>query len=172
MSDPKPSLPLLQQREIEASIVGPLIRAFSEELGNERTLAILQRVITSLAKQGGAELARKLGDQSLAAFARSLDRWSEQGALEIEILEQSEDRLAFNVNRCRYAEMYRALGLEDLGGSLSCQRDFALIEGFNPGIGLTRTQTLMEGAPFCDFRFRRRVSKSTDTSDPADESAE
>jgi hypothetical protein len=50
--------------------------------------------------------------------------------------------------------MYRALGLGDLGFSLSCRRDFALIEGFNPDVILTRTQTLMEGATFCDFRFR------------------
>ena len=69
------------------------------------------------------------------------------------MLEQSAERLSFNVTRCRYAEMYRALGLADLGSSLSCQRDFSLVEGFNPAIGLTRTQTLMEGASHCDFRF-------------------
>jgi hypothetical protein len=51
--------------------------------------------------------------------------------------------------------MYQALGLADLGSSLSCQRDFALIEGFNPSIRLSRTQTIMEGAKFCDFRFRK-----------------
>ena len=50
--------------------------------------------------------------------------------------------------------MYRALGLADLGASLSCQRDYALAQGFNPDIELTRTQTIMEGAPLCDFRFR------------------
>ena len=74
--------------------------------------------------------------------------------LEIEMLEKTPQRLSFNVVRCRYAEMYRSLGLADLGASLSCQRDFALSEGFNPEIQLTRTQTLMEGAAYCDFRFR------------------
>ncbi len=61
---------------------------------------------------------------------------------------------AFNVTRCRYAEMYRELGIPHLGPVLSCARDFALIEGFNPLIRLTRTQTLMDGAPTCDFRYR------------------
>jgi hypothetical protein len=60
--------------------------------------------------------------------------------------------------------MYRALGLEDLGGSLSCVRDFALVEGFNPDLELVRTQTLMEGASRCDFRFRRRPDPGTRTS--------
>jgi len=154
MASVPPRLPLLQQREIEARIVGPLIRAFSESIGEEKTLTLVREVISSLARQGGADLARGLGEASLEAFSRSLDRWCEGGALEIDMLEQSSERLSFNVTRCRYAEMYHALGLADLGSSLSCQRDFSLVEGFHPGIHLTRTQTIMEGASHCDFRFR------------------
>jgi hypothetical protein len=52
--------------------------------------------------------------------------------------------------------MYRRLGLADLGGLLSCSRDAALIDGFNPSIAFARTQTIMEGAPHCDFRYRKR----------------
>jgi hypothetical protein len=99
-------------------------------------------------------MARAVGEASLSAFARCLDRWTEGGALELDILEQTPERLSFNVTRCRYAEMYRALGLADLGSSLSCCRDFALVEGFSPEITLQRTQTIMEGAEHCDFRFR------------------
>ena len=58
-----------------------------------------------------------------------------------------------NVTRCRYAEMYEELGLQELGYMLSCARDFAMIDGFNPRINLTRTQTIMEGANHCDFLF-------------------
>jgi hypothetical protein len=156
MDPPKAKLPLIERREIEARIVGPLIRAFAAELGQERTLVIVRRLIRELAHQSGGELARVLGEQTLEAFARSLDRWRENGALEIELLEQSATNLSFNVTRCRYAEMYRALGLADLGSSLSCERDGALVQGFNPNIQLTRTQTIMEGAPCCDFRFQLR----------------
>jgi hypothetical protein len=147
-------LPLLEQREIEARIVGPLIRAFANEIGEERALAIVGQVIRDLARHSGAELARTLGEQTLLAFASALDRWREHDALEIDLLDQSPSRLAFNVTRCRYAEMYRALGLAELGSTLSCQRDFALVEGFNPAVKLTRSQTIMEGAPYCDFRFQ------------------
>jgi predicted ArsR family transcriptional regulator len=156
MDTPKPKLPLIEQREIEARIVGPLIRAFAAEIGQVRTLEIVRTLIRELARQSGSELALAVGEQTLEAFARGLDRWRENGALEIDMLEQSPDRLSFNVTRCRYAEMYKALGLADLGGSLSCERDHALIEGFNPDIELTRTQTIMQGASCCDFRFRLR----------------
>jgi hypothetical protein len=152
--DEKPRLPLLDQRELEARIVGPLIRAFAAEIGEERALVIVREVISGLARQSGAELAQILGEQTLDAFAQSLGRWRENGALEMEILEQSPRQLSFNVTRCRYAEMYRALGMAHLGSSLSCQRDFALAEGFNSAIQLTRTQTIMGGASFCDFRFQ------------------
>ena len=147
-------LNLLQQREIEARILGPLISAFRDEFGEERTLAIVRRVVAELARSSGAEFARQLGKNTLQAFAPCLERWREGGALEINVLEQSPERLSFDVTRCRYAELYRALGMAELGSSLSCQRDFALIEGFNPEIRLRRTQTLMEGAAFCDFRFQ------------------
>ena len=151
---PGPGLSLLAQREVEAKIVGPIVRGFIAELGPDRALAIVREVVAGLARDRGAELARAVGEASLSAFAADIDRWREGGALEIEFLDRGPDRLGFNVTRCRYAEMYRALGLADLGGSLSCQRDFALIQGFNPAIHLSRTQTLMEGAPHCDFRFQ------------------
>jgi len=54
--------------------------------------------------------------------------------------------------------MYRALGIPELGALLSCNRDFALIQGFNPDVDLTRTQTIMEGAPFCNFRYTRKAN--------------
>jgi hypothetical protein len=154
MATDGPGLTLLGQREIEARVVGPLVRGFTAEIGPERALEVVRGVISGLAREGGAELAGRLGDASLEAFASALDLWSEGGALEIDVLERTPERLSFNVTRCKYAEMYRALGLADLGASLSCQRDFALVEGFNPSIELTRTRTLMEGASHCDFRFR------------------
>jgi hypothetical protein len=153
---PRQAIPLLERREIEARIVGPLVRAFAEAFGDGPTRDVLRRVISDLARQAGDDLACQCGQTGLDAFASTLERWKAGGALELTILEQSDDRLAFNVTRCRYAEMYRALGLADLGPILSCLRDFALVEGFNPDIGLTRTQTLMEGASHCDFRFERR----------------
>jgi hypothetical protein len=164
MAESMPRLALLERREIEAKVIGPLVRAVTGELGEEKTMALLRGVISDLARTSGKELAEMLGTATLEAFAQSLGRWSEGGALEIELIEASAERLDFNVVRCRYAEMYRALGLADLGASLSCQRDFSLVQGFNPEIRLTRTQTIMEGAPFCDFRFRAGSTSAPDSS--------
>ena len=50
--------------------------------------------------------------------------------------------------------LYHRLGLADLGAVLSCSRDAAMIEGFNPAVTFTRTQTILGGATHCDFRYR------------------
>ena len=147
-------LTLLERREIEASIVGPLVRAMAARFGEAGVREVLAGVVCDLARESGAGLAATLGDESLAAFSGTIERWTAGGALELDVLEQSAENLSFNVTRCRYAEMYRRLGLADLGGTLSCLRDFELAAGFNPKIELERTQTLMEGAEYCDFRFR------------------
>jgi hypothetical protein len=57
------------------------------------------------------------------------------------------------VTKCGYAEMYRRLGLEDLGKLMSCSRDFPRQDGFNPAIRLKRKTTIMEGGERCDFRY-------------------
>ena len=70
------------------------------------------------------------------------------------MVKSTDSEFHFNVTRCRYAEMYRAMGLADLGAVLSCNRDGAFCEGYDPRLKLQRTQTLMGGATHCDFRYR------------------
>lgn len=57
---------------------------------------------------------------------------------------------------CGYAKMYERLGIQDLGYLLSCSRDASFMDGFNPEIELIRTQTIMEGAEYCDFRYKKK----------------
>lgn len=144
---------LLTRREIEIRIAGPLIRAFIEELGREKALPVLRKAIGSLARADGALLAEKMGGNSADHLARSLGAWSAGGALEIELLELSETKCHFNVLRCRYAEMYEKLGMADEALILFCGRDFDLVKGFNPKMTLVRTQTILEGKGYCDFRI-------------------
>jgi hypothetical protein len=144
---------VLKRREIEARIIGPLVDALGDEFGREHVLDVLRRVIVQIAHQQGAALVDQTGGNTLEHFGAVREQWQRGNALETEVLEQSPERLSFNVTRCRYAELYQALGLSELGAALSCNRDFALIQGFNPAVKLTRTQTLMGGAAYCDFRY-------------------
>jgi hypothetical protein len=151
---------VLTRREIEARILAPVLAALAGEFERERVLEIARQVIVQIAREQGAQLAGQYGGCSLAHFSRSLEAWMKDGALVIDVLEENENEFSFDVTRCRYAEMYHALGITELGGLFSCNRDYALIEGFNPEVRLRRTQTIMEGAPFCDFRYRVESAKS------------
>jgi len=102
-----------------------------------------------------------MGGDDLGRFAAALENWKKGDAYQMDTLESTPERLSFNVTRCRYAEMYRSLGIAEVGALLSCNRDFSLVEGFNPDIALTRTQTIMQGASHCDFRFVARPAKTS-----------
>ena len=144
---------MLTRREIEARLLIPLIDALSARFGREEVLSIVRQTVVEVARQQGTQLAESCPSNDLQAFASTLENWKKGRAMDIQILEQTSHRFSFDVHRCRYAEMYQALGVPELGRLISCSRDFALVEGFNPAIRLTRTQTILEGALTCDFRY-------------------
>jgi hypothetical protein len=160
--DPAPAaISLLQRRGIEADVLIPLIRRLERELGRERAHGIARETIEEIAREQGRAVAEALGRSDLEGFHAVKDTWSGAGGdLTLETLHEDESRLDFNVTRCRFAEMYERLGARDLGALLSCGRDFSLSEGYSDELELTRTQTIMQGAGFCDFRYRYRPSGS------------
>ncbi len=175
---PRP-VTLLQQRGIEAEVLIPLIRRLEAELGEERAHRIAAETIRDIARQQGRHVREALGRDDLEGFTHVKDTWSGAGGdLTIETLRQDGERLDFNVVGCRFAEMYRQLGASDLGFLLSCGRDFALSEGYSDDLVLERTQTIMQGAAYCDFRYRvadgdeqAPASEVTETTDDTDHAA-
>jgi hypothetical protein len=145
---------LIEQREIEARLAAALVAGYAETLGRDQALAIAGDTIRGLAREAGRALYRRTGTNTLTDLARIAETiWARDGALNIEFLKITATALHFNVTRCRYAERYAQLDVGELGYYLSCGRDAAFAQGFNPDIRLTRTQTIMQGAAFCDFRF-------------------
>lgn len=145
---------VLTRREIEARILAPVVEALGARFGRDEVVAIVRETIAGIARAQGQAMAESRGDRSLQGFAGTLGPWTKDDALRLTVLRESPEAFDFDVTRCRYAEMYRALGIPELGEVLSCQRDAALIEGFNPDVTLERTQTIMQGAPSCTFRYR------------------
>ena len=143
---------VLMRRETEVRILIPFLQGLYEEFGKDKILNILEKTIKEIAKTQGEELSKEYGN-NIDAFLDTLKFWTKDDALEIDILEKSESKLSFNVTRCKYAEMYNALGISDLGAVLSCNRDASLIKGFNPKASLDRKRTIMNGNKCCTFRY-------------------
>jgi hypothetical protein len=154
MTDP---IPLLTRRRIEAEFARGVYAVMKAELGEEEARRILAEAVRRMAREAAARLAKEApgGAPDLDSFRAIRHLWTAEDALTIEELDSTPTTLDFNVTRCRYAEMYRELGLAELGQVLSCNRDGAFCEGYDPRLKLRRTQTLMGGAPHCDFRYTR-----------------
>jgi len=104
----------------------------------------------------GEEFWRTKSERNLGKImASGLATFARENALDYRVIEQSQDAFEFDVTGCRYAEFYRELGELELGFLLVCSADLPMAEGFGPDIKLTRTQTIMQGASSCDFRYKR-----------------
>jgi hypothetical protein len=153
-------IPLIEQVKIQAQILVPLLKVLQAELGKERANDIVRKALGDLYRKYGekwsrAQGARNLGEKGAAAF----EMFAAGDALEYEVLKKTPDAFEANVTECRYAQFYRKIGASELGFLLTCSADFAHAEGFGADTKLTRTQTIMQGASHCDFRYRRLEPK-------------
>lgn len=154
MTEPAP-LPMLEKRRIEAAILKHVYDSLKETHGE----AVARQAVADSVRRSSIEQAREFaaaagGRTSLQTFIDRQGLWRMGDALTTEVREQTADRYVFHVTRCKYAEMYREMGLGEIGHLLSCQRDGTFCEGYDPKLKLTRTQTIMQGASHCDFDYR------------------
>lgn len=150
-------IPILLRRRIEAMILKHVLDVITERTSREEGEAVIGQTCSHSAIEQGKHLAAALGRApDLTDFAAIQPAWTREDALRIEPVETTEEKWDFNVTRCRYSEMYKEMGLGDIGHLLSCNRDGDFCIGYNPEIELTRTQTIMQGASHCDFRYRMK----------------
>jgi len=147
-------IPVIEQAKIQAQVLIPLVKALQAELGEERANAIVRRTLGDLYRKFGEQWWRSRGSSNVGdALASAFDTYAAGDALDYEVVKQTPDAFELNVTGCRYAKFYKELGAPELGFLLTCSADFPMAEGFGPDIQLTRTQTIMQGASHCDFRY-------------------
>lgn len=151
-------VPVLLKRQLQAQVIGPIYAEMVAELGEGKAAAILDAAVRKAAIAEGQAFAARAegGKPSMADFVKLFELWTTGGALEIDVLQQTDTAFDFNVTRCRYAETYRDMGLGHIGHLMSCNRDAGFCEGYDPGMKLERAQTIMQGAPCCTFRYRKQ----------------
>ena len=146
------NLSYLIHREIQMPLLANLLRDFISEIGYDQAMAIANKTIQKDGMKAGRTMAEKYDGNSISDLLRVIGEvWAQEKALEFEVLEKTENRLRFNVTRCRYAELYDRLGIKEFGYCFSCNRDEPLIKAFNSRMKLLRTQTIMQGDKICDF---------------------
>jgi hypothetical protein len=147
-------VPLIEQVKIQAQILVPLVKVLQAELGEERANAFVRKALGDLYRKYGEKWwrtqgARNLGEKVASAF----EMFAAGDALEYEVIKKTPEAFEVNVTECRYAKFYNKIGAPELGFLLTCSADFSHAEGFGANVQLTRTQTIMQGASHCDFRY-------------------
>ena len=147
---------LIEQVKIQAQVLVPLVKALQAELGEERANAIVRKALGGLYREYGqkwwrTQAAGNLGEKVASAF----EMFAAGDALDYKVVKKTPDAYEINVTECRYAEFYKKIGAPELGFLLICSgdSDFFHAEGFGANVRLTVTQTIMQGASHCDFRW-------------------
>jgi hypothetical protein len=152
--DPKVSL--LDKTRMQAQVLVPVLRALRTELGKERADAVVKKALRDWSKQLFAAMADGIEGSPRRKWAAIQKIFGEVSGREVEfeIGRHDEEALDIDVTRCRFAEFFRALGEPELGALLICATDFDIAAVGDGAVSLDRTQTIMQGAPSCTFRYR------------------
>ena len=76
---------VLTRRETEARIIAPFVDALIKTFGKEKIIPILEKTVMELAHKQGSALAKEYGND-VSAFLETLRFWTQDGALEIDLL--------------------------------------------------------------------------------------
>jgi hypothetical protein len=150
---------MLDQVKMQARVLVPVLHALRTELGRERADRIVSTALREWSRKVfdeiGAQVPGSPKEKWAAMTAASMPRIG--NAIDVQWLKQEPDAMEFNVTGCRYADFFRQLGEPELGAILLCESDFHVAAIGSPDVELTRTQTIMKGGAYCDFRYRMKT---------------
>jgi hypothetical protein len=151
------TLSLLDEVKLQAAVIVPVLQALRAEIGKEAA----DRITGNALRQWARDLYHRIGEAKQGTPRQKWDAvWAEDmrprigDSVERDMLKDDGTVREYNITRCQYAEFFRALGEPELGGILLCDSDFHIADIGGPDVEFKRTQTIMQGAAYCDFRYR------------------
>ncbi len=154
MAEAAPPMAMIERRRLEATILKHVYETLKASHGEAVAKKAIADSVRNASIEQGRQMAEKSGETSMQSFVDLQSLWTMEDALRVDVQKQTPEEFVFHVTRCRYAEMYKDMGLGEIGHLLSCQRDGTFCEGYDPKLKLTRSQTIMQGASHCDFSYR------------------
>ena len=148
-----PRVSVLEAIKIQARVLIPVVKALEVELGKERAHQLVRDAIAE-------NYASFVASRSQARNTHPADGSgaSQSFPVESEEVENTPDAFGINMVSCQFADYFRGIGEPEIGALMTCGVDFAVERTLRPDWSFERTQTRMQGASFCDFRWRRRAA--------------
>lgn len=125
-----------------------LVKELYPVLGKERAL--------ELAKDAMCKAVMQERNTQFKSFEEFLNRGGSEllrKTIERKDLEVGKNKMSFKITKCMWFEVFKSMGATEIGEILVCESDFPRAKTWSPKLELKRTQTIMGGAPYCDFCY-------------------
>ncbi len=129
-----------------------LIRELQNKIGEERTSEIVRPLFERMQVDWTKGEAERNPIDALEDFA-AYDERSFTSTHTHEVQELTSTKYRVHVAECILANVLREMEASEIGYDILCAADFACAKAYNPKLELTRTNTLMQGGPYCDFNY-------------------
>jgi hypothetical protein len=147
---------MLDKVRIQAQVLVPVMQALRAELGRDKADALVKGALRDWSKQIFAGIAEGIDGSPRRKFAAMNTALADVTEREVtfDMHRRDKEALEYDIRSCRFAEFFRALGEPDLGALLICQTDVDIADAGGSEVSFSRTQTLMQGASCCNFRYK------------------
>ncbi len=130
-----------------------LIRDLTGELGKANLMQMIQTISEERSLVLADTRAQEVPANDFATFVGYFRDPAHQQTMTIQIVEDTQAAFAIRISECLFASTFQGLEAADIGYLWFCHADYTWAQGFNPGIRLVRSQTLMQGHACCDDRY-------------------
>jgi len=126
-----------------------IIKKLYPIMEKERILKLVKDAVweTTLKMTGGPQL-KSFEDFLKRGASELIKKTTEREAGEVK-----RNEVSFKITKCLWAEIFKSMKASEIGEVLVCESDFPRAKAWSPKLELKRTQTIMEGAPYCDFCY-------------------
>lgn len=141
-----------------ARLVALLFHHFAEEaeksLGPEEGRALVARAIRHMGRERGRRIRERVDAAGLEPTLENMFRfydlpigeaWQSQGG-------RVGERFIKTYTYCPLAEVWKELG-DEQRGVLYCDIDLAIVEGYNPAIGIRPVKNMQRGDEQCEYEY-------------------
>ena len=149
-------IPLLDEIKIQTKVIKPILDALRVEMGKEKADTLIGNALRTHVRNVYHQIGERKSGNPYEKWEKVWDELRPRIGenVEREIIINDRNAREYNVRRCRFAEYFKELGEPELGIIMMCDFDYYIAEIGQPVVELTRTQTIMEGADYCDFCYR------------------
>ena len=141
---------VLDAVRIQSRVVIPIVKALEKEIGQERAHRIVGEAITGAYVEHRERRGYEVNSHPRTELDSGMDF-----PVEREVVSDSETDYGHNITGCQFADFFRFIGEPEIGALMTCGVDFAAEALIRPDWDFKRTQTRMQGASHCDFRWRK-----------------